>query len=148
MSRCSSRRRRSCSPGSRVESLTTNLRVSSCGTRLEQRAAAAGLCEPVLLTDEVVADGVLAMLDTITATLSEAGDRRTVEYAALKKALGHGWSVAVVAAPARGKRQMEQWSASANPDIHWIMRENIKKNRFVRLDAVWVERMKAAVEES
>lgn len=101
-----------------------------------------------MLIDEVVADGVLAILDTITATLSEAEDRRTVEYAALKRALGYCWSVAVVAAPARGKRLMEQWSASANPDIRWIIRENLKKNRLVRLDAVWVEQMKAAVEEN
>ena len=27
---------------------------------------------------------------------------------------------------------------SADPDIRWIMRENLKKNRLVGMDAAWV----------
>jgi hypothetical protein len=33
---------------------------------------------------------------------------------------------------------MEKWFASADKDIRWIMRENLKKSRLARLDAAWV----------
>ena len=36
---------------------------------------------------------------------------------------------------------MEKWLASPDPDIRWIMRENLKKNRLVKMDAAWVARM-------
>jgi len=38
-----------------------------------------------------------------------------------------------------GKPLMEEWLASADTDVRWIMRENLKKNRLVRMDAAWVE---------
>jgi hypothetical protein len=51
--------------------------------------------------------------------------------------------VAVVALPDAGKPLMEKWLASPDPDIRWIMRENLKKNRLVKMDAAWVaERMR------
>jgi hypothetical protein len=34
---------------------------------------------------------------------------------------------------------MEKWFAGHNPDIRWIMRENLKKNRLRKLDPAWVE---------
>ncbi len=34
---------------------------------------------------------------------------------------------------------MEYWFASEDKDIKWIMRENLKKNRLVRVDKKWVE---------
>jgi hypothetical protein len=44
-----------------------------------------------------------------------------------------------------GKPLMEKWLANPDSDIHWIMRQNLQKNRLVRMDAAWVEswRMKA-----
>jgi hypothetical protein len=47
--------------------------------------------------------------------------------------------VAVVALPDEGKALMEKWLVSADKDIKWIMRENLKKNRLARMDASWVE---------
>ena len=38
---------------------------------------------------------------------------------------------------------MEKWLVSPDPDIRWIMRENLKKNRLVRMDAAWVARWPA-----
>ena len=32
---------------------------------------------------------------------------------------------------------MEHWLVSPDPDIRWIMRENLKKNRLVQMDAAW-----------
>jgi hypothetical protein len=47
--------------------------------------------------------------------------------------------VAVAALPDAGKAFMEKWLAKSDKDIQWIMQENLKKNRLVRMEAPWVE---------
>lgn len=110
------------------------------GTPWEQRAAAAGLCEPALLRrpDEVTA--VLHLLDAITATIPAQTDRRADAFQALRKGLAYCWSVAIAANPTAGKPLLEKWLASADKDVRWIMRENLKKKRLERMDAAWVAR--------
>jgi hypothetical protein len=112
----------------------------SQGNALEQRAAAAGLCEPRLLSDAQNVRAVLAILDQITEGLLQQGDRRGDAFLALRKGLAYCWSVAVVALPTEGKVTMEKWLASSDKDIRWIMKENLKKNRLVRMDADWVKK--------
>jgi hypothetical protein len=63
----------------------------------------------------------------------------------LRKGLGYCWSVAVVALPDEGKRHMARWLASSDPDVRWIIRENLKKKRLERLDAAWTAAMRAAL---
>ena len=48
-----------------------------------------------------------------------------------------------MAAPARGRALMERWLADDDPDVRWIMRENLGKARLARMDAGWVERQRA-----
>jgi hypothetical protein len=110
------------------------------GTPLEQRAAAAGLCEPRLLKQPQHARAVLQILDQITASIERLEDRRSEDFQALRKGLGYCWSVAVVALPAEGKTLMEKWLAAPDKDIQWIMKENLKKNRLARMDAGWVKK--------
>jgi hypothetical protein len=111
----------------------------SHGTLLEKRAAAAALCEPRLLHEEPNTAGTLAILETITASIPGVADRKSDEFQALRKALGYCWSVAVAALPAHGKAVMGRWFASEDKDIRWIMKENLKKDRLLRMDAAWVE---------
>jgi hypothetical protein len=33
---------------------------------------------------------------------------------------------------------MEKWLVSRDPDVAWIMRENLNKNRLRRMDTLWV----------
>jgi hypothetical protein len=99
------------------------------GNRLEQRAAVAGICEPRLLKDPAILRRALAVLDRITATLVAAPDRKSDGFEALRKALGYGWSVLVAAGPAIGQPIMQRWLDCADPDVAWVMRENLKKNR-------------------
>jgi len=115
----------------------------SSGNPFEQRAAAAALCEPKLLTDQDHAERVLTMLDAITTSIREITDRKSEAFQALRKGLGYCWSVAVVAAPEPGKRLMERWLTSPDPDIRWIMHENLAKNRLVCMDAAWVAHAQA-----
>jgi hypothetical protein len=112
----------------------------SRGTPLEQRAAAAALCEPSLLREGTVVERVLAILDAITASVLDMEDRRSEAFRALRKGLGYCWSVAVAAQPQVGRPSMERWLASDHPDVRWIMRENLRKRRLARMDAAWVAR--------
>jgi len=113
------------------------------GDCLEQRAAAAALCEPRLLADKDIARQVLAILDEITASIELLTDRKDKAFQVLRKSMGYCWSVAVVATPEVGKPMMEKWMLSQDRDIRWIMRENLKKARLERMDASWVEYWKS-----
>jgi hypothetical protein len=108
------------------------------GSFLEQRAAAAALCEPDLLTEPAAVKQVLAILETITAAVAKARDRKSEGFKALRKGLGYCWSVAAAALPAEGKAAIGRWLGSDDPDVRGIMKENLKKNRLVRMDARWV----------
>jgi hypothetical protein len=120
--------------------LIAAMQVWSEGSPLEQRAAAAALCEPRLLKDPAQVRQVLEILDTIMTRLPPPAARKTDDFAALKKGLGYCWSVAAAASLARGQAAMEKWLTSPDPDVRWIMKENLTKNRLVRLDRAWVAR--------
>jgi hypothetical protein len=113
--------------------------IWSQGNLLEQRAAAAALCEPVLLQVDKEIELVLKILDIITASLIDQKDHTSEEFRVLKKGLAYCWSVAVAALPSEGMSYMEKWLNSSDRDIRWIMKENLKKQRLVRADAKWVE---------
>lgn len=121
-----------------MERLIAAMERWSHGTPLVQRAAAAAVCEPRLLVREEHAIAVLQILDRITALLEEAENRRSEEFRTLRQGLGYCWSVAVVALPGEGKKLMEKWLAHSDKDIQWVMRENLKKARLLRMDADWV----------
>jgi len=115
------------------------------GTWLEKRAAAAALAEPVLLHDEKEAVEALLILERITASMENSGDTKSKEFKVLQQGLGYCWSVVVAAAPTQGKRMMEKWLVCPDRVIQRIMQENLKKNRLVRMDAVWVEKWRKII---
>ncbi|QTQ10817.1 hypothetical protein HRI96_00565 [Treponema parvum] len=117
----------------------TNLKNGNC---CEKRAVVAGLCEPKLLKDKTVAVQVIRLLDEITATLAH-NDKLTDEEDTLKKALGYGWSVAIVHAPAEGKEAFEKLLKKDSKHIKWIIKENLKKNRLIKADGEWVRAMES-----
>lgn len=114
------------------------------GDRYDQRAVVAGLCEPDLLREPDTANHALSLLDSITATVVGAADRREPGFVALRKALGYGWSVAIVASPEHGRPLLEKWAAVDDADARWIVRENLSKARLMKLDAGWVSNLKAS----
>ena len=115
------------------------------GNPLEKRAAAAALCEPKLLRAREHAQRTLQMLDRITRSVggASADERRRDDFRVLRQALGYCWSVAVAALPEEGQAALEKWFSSDDADVRWIMRENLRKQRLVRVDAAWVARWKA-----
>lgn len=110
----------------------------SRGSFLEQRAAAAALCEPRLLREEHNARQVIELLDEITTNLVMSQDRRREDYKILRQGLAYCWSVATAALPVYGKLYMGKWLDSGDKDVKWVMRENLKKKRMERMDPTWV----------
>ena len=121
-----------------MDALLQAMQEWSRGNLLEQRAAAAALCEPRLLHRKAHAEQVLRSLEGITASLASVEERKGDDFRALRKGMGYCWSVAVAAHPQVGKAMMERWLASEDGDVQWIMRENLKKTRLARMDAAWV----------
>jgi hypothetical protein len=120
--------------------LIAEMRFWADGMLLEKRAAAAAICEPRLLSRSDHAKAVLEILDRITTSLEQVEDRRSDDFLTLRKGLGYCWSVAVAALPEEGKTLMEKWLTLPDKDIQWIMRENLKKNRLLKMDGAWVNR--------
>jgi hypothetical protein len=123
-----------------MDHLIAGMRKWSEGTPLEQRAAAAALCEPRLLGKAKHAREVLQILDRITASLGRSETSPREDILVLRKGLGYCWSVATAALPEAGKPLMEKWLVSTDKDIQWVMQENLKKNRLVKMDADWVRK--------
>jgi hypothetical protein len=107
------------------------------GTLLERRAAAAAVCEPDLLVKARHAEGALLLLDAIMESLASVQERNSEAFKALRKGLSYCWSVAVVAQPQLGKPLFEKWLHHSDPDIVWIMKQNLKKSRMARMDPEW-----------
>jgi hypothetical protein len=126
-----------------MPALLIEMQVWAQGNYYEQRAAAAALCEPRLLKKPEYALQVLYMLDLITLAILQAADRQGESFQVLRKGLGYCWGVAVAALPAEGKPILERWLAVPDKDICWIMQENLKKQRLVRLDPAWVGRWRS-----
>ena len=120
--------------------LLREMEVWGKGSLLEQRAAAAALCEPCLLKDRDDPRRVLQVLDGITGSIEGVEDRTSDQFKALRKGLGYCWSVATVAFPEEGKKLMEKWLASEDADVRWIMKENLRKKRLERMDMGWVQK--------
>jgi hypothetical protein len=123
-----------------MPALLREMKGWSQGSRLEQRAAVAALCEPDLLGQKAQVRKVLQILDTVTGSIAAAPDRQTEEFEALRKGLGYCWSVAVAAFPEQGRPRMERWIGSTDRDVQWVMKQNLRKTRLTRLDPKWVKR--------
>ena len=131
------------------------------GDPFEQRAVVAAICEPAVLVKvermgdpDAVQGTIFTILDHITADFSAVpgpespeGDagRRSAGFQALKKGLAYSWSVAVAYLPEQGRLRLERWFASSDPDLRWVMRENLKKARLERMDPDWVAYWKSKV---
>ncbi len=118
----------------------------SRGNWYEKRAVAAALAEPRLLKQPITAVKVLQILDEITETMENADGQKEEAFKVLRQGMAYCWSVAVAALPEAGKPMMEKWSSSQDKEIRWIIKENLKKNRLVRMDADWVKQCNLKME--
>jgi hypothetical protein len=112
-----------------MRALLAEMRRWAGESLLERRAVVAAVCEPDLLGDPRDVRRVLDLLDRITRSVASAKDRRLDDFRVLRQALGYCWSVAVAALPEEGIARLDGWMRSEDPDVRWIMRENLKKRR-------------------
>jgi hypothetical protein len=110
------------------------------GNPYEQRAVVAGLCEPKLLSDHGINKKILKILSKITKGLDH-NNKLSESEDSLRKALGYGWSVVIVHIPDEGKLAFENMFSFTGKHIRWIIKENLKKNRLVKMDKKWVAEM-------
>jgi hypothetical protein len=98
---------------------------------LEKRAIVAGLAHPPILGDKPFALFCLEVTASILQGLSraEARERRTEEFRVLRQGLGYAVSVFVEKAPEEGFSLLRKTARMEDPDIRWIVKENLKKKR-------------------
>jgi len=128
--------------GDRLTDILQELSGWLTGNDFEKRAVVAALCEPKLLKDKTGVSAVLSILMEITLSSFQQDVKLTEGQTSLRKALGYGWSVAVVASPDEGKRVFENLAVNSNRHIRWIVKENLRKNRLSVMDRIWVEGLK------
>jgi hypothetical protein len=49
--------------------------------------------------------------------------------------------VAIVANPEYGKKLFEKWAKVNDKDIRSIIKENLKKNRLIKMDPKWITKV-------
>ena len=131
-----------------MDLLLKEMQKWSNGNWYEKRAAAAALAEPRLLKQPKYAKKVLQVLNEITDSMEKADAPRDEAFKILRQGMGYCWSVAVAALPDAGKPMMEKWLDSQNKDIRWMMKENLKKNRLIKIDADWVKTCNMKLEQT
>jgi len=109
----------------------------------QQRAAAAGLCEPGLLKEPEHVVRVLKVLDRITRSLAATSARKSEGFRVLRQTLAYSWSVAAAALPETGRPLMEKWLRSTDKDVAWAMQGNLAKARMAAMGPAWVARWRA-----
>jgi HEAT repeats len=128
-----------------MKALLAVLREWSAGNWYEKRAAAAAIAEPRLLRDPASARAALKIFNNITRDMAAGTDPRDETFKVLRQTMGYCWSVGVAALPGEGKALMEKWLKSSDPDVLWIMKENLKKKRLLKIDPGWVKRSQRAL---
>ena len=131
-----------------MDLLLKEMQKWSKGNWYEKRAAAAALAEPRLLKEPKYSRKVLQILDEITEAMENAAGSKDEAFKVLRQGMAYCWSVVVAALPEAGKPMMEKWSSSQDKDIRWMIKENLKKNRLVRMDADWVKECNLKLERA
>jgi hypothetical protein len=93
------------------------------------RAVAAGVAEPKVLRSIEMAGVALALHRKIFDRLIASRRRESEGFMALRKCLAYSLSVVVAAIPKEGFSFLGDLVALKDTDVHWICRQNLKKNR-------------------
>jgi hypothetical protein len=118
----------------------------SSASPLELRAAAAAVAEPALLKDEETVQRALRIHRRIVERVAGIETRRSEDFRVLRQALGYTLSVVVQAIPEPGFAFMRALATIPDKDIHWIVRENLKKTRLRKYFPQQVEAVTAMLE--
>jgi hypothetical protein len=102
------------------------------GDLMELRAVAAAVAEPALLKNKELAKEALKLNQEIVRKLARTKDRKSEKFRILRKALAYTLSVVIVPFPKEGFEYLKQLIKMNDPDIAWIVKQNLKKNRLIK----------------
>lgn len=102
------------------------------GELLEMRAVAAAVSDPELLQDGQIAHSALQIHMELFEHVRLIKNRKTEAFRVLRKALGYTLSLVVVELPERGFELMDAMICAQDPDLLWIVKSNLKKNRLLK----------------
>lgn len=116
------------------ETIEYLMELATKGNCLQQRASVASIAEPPLLQTPAIIDAALAIQHLVLERLHAlpAADRKREDVRALRQALGYTLSVVAAATPEKGFALMRECAEWGDPDINWILRENLKKKRLAK----------------
>ena len=103
------------------------------------RAVAAGVADPPLLADPVLAVAALHLHEAVLGRFVTAPDRKDAGWRVLRQGLGYTLSVAVAAAPEAGFELLRRLALVPDRDLARVLRSNLGKNRLARDHARQVE---------
>ena len=121
-------------PAAPQETIECLIELATRGNCFQQRASIAAIAEPPLLQDHVLIDAALTIQCIVLERFRELAkvDRKREDGRALRQALGYTLSVVTAATPEKGFALMRQCATWDDPDINWILRENLKKKRLAK----------------
>jgi hypothetical protein len=107
------------------------------GDCLQLRACLATISEPVLLSSAQFVAAALSMQRAALEYLhaQPAAERKRNDVRVLRQALGYTLSVVTAASPDDGFALMCEIATWNDPDINWVLRENLKKRRLAKFRA-------------
>ncbi len=121
-------------PQKTIEFLLELARKGNC---FQQRASIAAIAEPSLLQTPAMIDAALEIQRLVLERLHAlpAAVRKREDVRALRQSLGYTLSVVAAAAPEKGFALMRDCAGWSDPDVNWILRENLKKKRLAKFVA-------------
>ncbi len=99
---------------------------------LAMRAVAAGVAEPALMKDHFVAERGLDLHRKMLSYEVSAEERKGEDFRVLRQALGYSLSVVVKELPKEGFGYLRLLAEGGDPDLRWIVKENLKKDRLIK----------------
>lgn len=116
------------------EALPALMNLLDSGDCLQLRACLAAISEPALLNAREFIEAALVMQRVAVEYLHSlpSTERRRTEVRTLRQALGYTLSVVTAACPDDGFALMCEIATWNDPDINWILRENLKKRRLAK----------------
>ncbi len=121
-------------PQKTIEFLLELARKGNC---FQQRASIAAIAEPSLLQTPAMIDAALEIQRLVLERLHAlpAAVRKREDVRALRQSLGYTLSVVAAAAPEKGFALMRDCAGWSDPDVNWILRENLRKKRLAKFVA-------------
>lgn len=121
-------------PAASEETITYLMMLATEGNYFQQRASVAAVAEPPLLHSPEIINAALSIQRIVLERVPSvpASERRREDFRALRQALGYTLSVVTAATPEKGFALMCHCASWGDPDINWVLRENLKKKRLAK----------------